>query len=50
MRKLKNSELQRLEVAEFKQTPKIPLIVVLDNIRSFEQHRILYLEPVMLLW
>jgi tRNA G18 (ribose-2'-O)-methylase SpoU len=34
MRKLKNSELQRLEVAEFKETPKIPLTVVLDNIRS----------------
>jgi tRNA G18 (ribose-2'-O)-methylase SpoU len=34
MRKLKNSELQRLEVAEFKETPKIPLSVVLDNIRS----------------
>lgn len=34
MRKLKNSELGRLNVEEFKRTPKIPLIVVLDNIRS----------------
>jgi tRNA G18 (ribose-2'-O)-methylase SpoU len=34
MRKLKNSELGRLNVEEFKQIAKIPLIVVLDNIRS----------------
>ena len=34
MRKLKNSELERLNVEEFKKTDKIPLIVVLDNIRS----------------
>jgi len=34
MRKLKNSELNRLEVEEFKQTKKIPLVVILDNIRS----------------
>lgn len=34
MRKLKNSELGRLNIEEFKQTVKIPLIVVLDNIRS----------------
>jgi len=34
MRKLKNSELNRLEVSEFKQAKKIPLIVILDNIRS----------------
>ncbi len=34
MRKLKNSELGRLNVAEFKQTNKIPLIVILDHIRS----------------
>ena len=34
MRKLKNSELGRLNVEEFKKTDKIPLIVVLDNIRS----------------
>lgn len=34
MRKLKNSELNRLNVEEFKQTVKIPLIVILDNIRS----------------
>ena len=34
MRKLKNSELGRLNVEEFKETTKIPLIVVLDNIRN----------------
>ena len=34
MRKLKNSELDRLTVDEFKKTDKIPLIVILDNIRS----------------
>lgn len=34
MRKLKNSELNRLNVEEFKRSEKIPLIVVLDNIRS----------------
>jgi len=34
MRKLKNSELDRLSIAEFKQSKKTPLIVVLDNIRS----------------
>ncbi len=34
MRKLKNSELERLDVDGFKKTSKIPLIVVLDNIRS----------------
>ncbi len=34
MRKLKNSELERLDVEGFKKTIKIPLIVILDNIRS----------------
>lgn len=34
MRKLKNSELGRLNISEFKKAEKIPLIVVLDNIRS----------------
>ncbi len=34
MRKLKNSELGRLNVAAFKETNKTPLIVILDNIRS----------------
>ncbi|MBS9766739.1 MAG: RNA methyltransferase [Flavobacteriaceae bacterium] len=34
MRKLKNSELDRIDVATFKKTKKTPLIVVLDNIRS----------------
>lgn len=34
MRKLKNSELARLSLDEFKATKKTPLIVILDNIRS----------------
>lgn len=34
MRKLKNSELKRLTIHEFKQEDKTPLIVILDNIRS----------------
>lgn len=34
MRKLKNSELERLNVEEFKNAQKLPLVVVLDNIRS----------------
>jgi len=34
MRKLKNNELNRLSVEEFKSTPKTPIIVILDNIRS----------------
>ncbi len=33
-RKLKNSELDRLEVSEFKQAEKSPILIVLDNIRS----------------
>ena len=34
-RKLKLIELNRLDPEEFKEIPKIPIIVVLDNIRSF---------------
>ncbi len=34
MRKLKVTELNRLSAEEFKQHSKIPLIVVLDNVRS----------------
>ena len=34
MRKLKNSELDRLSVGEFKTAQKTQLIVILDNIRS----------------
>jgi tRNA G18 (ribose-2'-O)-methylase SpoU len=34
MRKLKNSELGRLNVEEYQKVDKIPLIVILDNIRS----------------
>lgn len=38
MRKRMNSELHRLNVEEFKKADKIPLIIVLDNIRS--QHNV----------
>ena len=34
MRKLKNAELNRLDVDEFKNVPTTPLILVLDNLRS----------------
>ncbi|MGI9547730.1 MAG: RNA methyltransferase [Flavobacteriaceae bacterium] len=34
MRKLKNSELDRLDVGQYKKAKKTPLIVVLENIRS----------------
>ncbi len=34
MRKLKNSELDRLSVDDFKASKKTPIIIVLDNIRS----------------
>lgn len=34
MRKLKNSELERLDVEGFKTAKKTPIIVILDNIRS----------------
>lgn len=34
MRKLRNKELNRLTVEEYKSTGKTPIVVVLDNIRS----------------
>ena len=34
MRKLRNDELGRLDVANFKKAPKVPFVVVLDNVRS----------------
>ena len=34
MKKLKNKDLNRISVDEFKATEKTPLIVVLDNVRS----------------
>jgi len=34
MRKLKNSELERLSVDDFKQANKTPIVIILDNIRS----------------
>jgi 23S rRNA (guanosine2251-2'-O)-methyltransferase len=38
MRKLKTDELNRLSVDQYKSAPKLPLIIILDNIRS--QHNI----------
>jgi tRNA G18 (ribose-2'-O)-methylase SpoU len=35
MRKLKTCELNRLSIKEFKESDKTPIIIVLDNIRSF---------------
>ncbi|MGB5652586.1 MAG: TrmH family RNA methyltransferase, partial [Robiginitalea sp.] len=34
MRKLKNEELGRLQVTEFKDAPKTPVVLILDNVRS----------------
>ena len=34
MRKLKNEELERLSVEDFKTTEKIPVCILLDNVRS----------------
>ena len=34
MRKLKNNELQRISVEDFKSAKKTPIIIVLDNVRS----------------
>ncbi len=38
MRKIPNSELNRLSVDDFKKADKLPVVIVLDNIRS--QHNI----------
>ncbi len=38
MRKLLNSELNRIKPEEFKQVKKIPVVIILDNIRS--QHNV----------
>ena len=34
MRKLKMEELNRVSVEEFKELPKLPVVLVLDNVRS----------------
>jgi len=36
MRKLSNSELNRITVKDFKATRKLPVVVVLDNVRSLQ--------------
>jgi tRNA G18 (ribose-2'-O)-methylase SpoU len=35
MRKLENSELKRKSISEFKESSKTPIIIILDDIRSF---------------
>ena len=34
MRKLKNKELKRLNLEEFKNKKKVPIVIILDNLRS----------------
>tara|TARA_B100000287_G_C20448344_1_gene708462 strand:+ start:167 stop:691 length:525 start_codon:yes stop_codon:yes gene_type:complete len=34
MKKLKNNELKRINIEEFKKSHKIPLTIILDNVRS----------------
>ena len=34
MKKLKNSELNRISIEEFKKSKKIPITILLENIRS----------------
>jgi len=34
MRKLKNSELERKSLKEFRSSEKLPIVIVLDNVRS----------------
>ena len=34
MRKLKNNELGRINIEEFKRAKKTPITIVLDNVRS----------------
>jgi hypothetical protein len=34
MRKLRTIEINRLSIEEFREAPKLPLVVVLDNVRS----------------
>ena len=55
MRKLKNSELDRLSVEEYREVEKTPVTVVLDNIRScnnigsvFRTSDALLIEKIML--
>ena len=55
MRKLRNSELLRLDIDSYANTKKIPLVVVLDNIRScnnigsvFRTSDALLVEKIML--
>ena len=57
MRKLKNNELARIGVDQFKKIPKIPLIIILENIRSlnnigsvFRTADAFIIEKIFLCW
>ena len=47
MRKLKNSELERLDINQFKEATKTPLIVVLDDIRSLNNIGSVLEQPML---
>ena len=47
MRKLKNSELNRLSTEAFKKIQKTPITVVLDNVRSLPTILDLFFEAQM---
>ena len=34
MQKLKNDELDRISVADYKKSEKTPIVIILDNVRS----------------
>ncbi len=57
MRKLKNNELERISVADFKSAKKTPIIVVLDNVRSamnvgsvFRTADAFIIEKILFVW
>jgi len=49
MRKLKITELNRISAEEFKQAEKLPLVVVLDDIRSLHKVRCSVLRMLFVL-
>lgn len=50
MRKLKTIEMHRLSVDEFKAAKKLPLIVVLDNVRSLYTWAACFALPTLSAW
>ena len=45
MHKLTVEEMNRLDVAAFKEAPKLPLVVVLDNVRSLHNVGSVFAPP-----